>query len=206
MLSNIEVPIYKMPAKRAIKIIQESSGKPIKEIKKFYQGISTHEIKKLKSNSPYATFSKKEVKQLLRDTHKKGLFLSEEKIKKEFNIIKQEETKRKIEYSKNRTKLMERMEKLKSGKSPILGREIDRVIEKKPRSKDGRREDRADRIRDMIVDITLEKTEKKDKFDNNIVERKRGASFEGKDKVDNAQNKKNIEKEKSFHKKDIIDL
>lgn len=191
MFSNVEIPIYKMPAKRAIKIIEKSSGKSIKEIEKFYKGVNTHEIKKIKSNSPYTTFSRKEVKQLLRDTHKKGLFLSEEKIKKEFNVIKKEETKRKISYGKGRTKLMERMEKLKSGKDPILDREIDKTVSRRPESKDGRRENRADEIRNMIVDITGEK-DKKDNVNNNIVENQGQKVSDDKNKISNAQNKKDI--------------
>ncbi|MCD4705718.1 hypothetical protein K8R61_01410 [bacterium] len=205
MLSNVEIPIYKMPAKRAIKIIEKSSGKSIKEIEKFYKGVNTHEIKKIKSNSPYTTFSKKEVKQLLRDTHKKGLFLSEEKIKKEFNIIQKEETKRKIAYGKGRTKLMERMEKLKTGKDSVLNREIDRTVSRRPKSKDGRRESRADRIKNMIVDVTIEK-EKKDSVNNNISGDQVSTAPDDKNKIGNTQNAKDTKKESEFHKKDIIDL
>ena len=206
MLSNVEVPIYKMPAKKAIKIIRESSGKSKKEIEKFYKGINTHEIKKIKSHSPYTTFSKKEIKQLLRDTHNKGLFLSEEKIKEEFEIIRQEEIKRKIEYSEGRTKLMERMEKLKSGKDPILGREIDQIVGRRPKSKDGRKESRSDRIRNLIVDVTVEKSEQDKNKDNSSMENKDWTVPDEKGKISDAQKKKNIKKESEFHKKDIIDL
>ncbi|NCF75273.1 MAG: hypothetical protein GWO87_02180 [Xanthomonadaceae bacterium] len=205
MLSNVKVPIYKMPAERAIKIIEKSSGKPIREIKKFYKGINTHEIRKLKSNSPYTTFSRKEVKQLLRDTHKKGLFLSEKKIKKEFDIISQEETKRKIEYSKGRTKLMERMENLKSGEDPILSREIDRTVDKRAKSIKERKGRRVDRIRDMVLKTSLGK-QKENKIQDNTTKNKDQTDNKNYDNIDNIQSKTNIKEKNLFHKKDIIDL
>lgn len=152
MALDIKVPVSKLPAKRTLDIIQKASGKPMYKVKGFYKGFDTKESQKIKSNIKHNALSKKEVKQLIRDSKKEGLHMNETRLRQEFEKIAKEEKKRKIQYSKGRAKLAARMERIKTGEEGALFRQFSGSRDEKSSSEE-RKKERASRVVGVISDV-----------------------------------------------------
>ncbi len=158
MALDLKIPVSKLPAKKTLDIIQKASGKPMYKVKNFYKSFDTRESRKIKSNIKHNNLSKKEVKQLIRESQKEGLYMNETKLRKEFEKIEEEEKIRKIQYSKGRAKLAARMERIKSGEEEAYFRKFE-GSKHGGNSKEERKKQRAMRIQGVISD--LGKNEKK---------------------------------------------
>ncbi len=216
MLSGFKPPIKKIPLKTTLDIIQRASGKPLKEIKNFYQNLNTFEGKKVAKNSPYTQFSATQFKKLLQDTHKQGFFLSENKIKKELKVLAEQEKKHRIKYSLERSKLTERLNRLKGkGGDDFMEREIERTFKRRALSSNEKRNQRAERIHNIIADINSQKTkesssEKKDSLNSQqkwIQTTNNKNSSDSSKKTDSFSDKKiSSQKNFPFDKKRPLDL
>lgn len=143
---DLEIPVKKIPVKRTIEIIRKASGKPKNTIKAFYKNLDTHAGKKVRNNTNTGTLNKNDVKRLIKDSRKQGLFLSEEKLRQEFKEIKKEEIQRRIKYGKLRNKMSERLEKIKAGHFESSS-EYKRIKE----GRKNKRELRLERVHDIMM-------------------------------------------------------
>lgn len=146
---DLKIPIKKMPVKRTMEIISKASGKPKNTIKTFYKNLGTYAAKKVCSNSNTGTLNQNDVKKLIKDSRKQGLFLSEEKLKQEFGEIAKEEKQRRIKYGKLRNKMSERLEKIKDGHFESSS-EYKRIKE----GRKNKKEQRLDRVHAIMMGVT----------------------------------------------------
>lgn len=143
---DLEIPIKKMPIKRTMEIIRKASGKPKNTIKAFYKNLDTHAGRKVSNNPNTGNLNRNDVKRLIKDSRKQGLFLSEEKLKQEFSEIGEEEKQRMIKYGKLRNKMSERLEKIKAGHFESSS-EYKRVKE----GRKNKRELRLEKVHDIMI-------------------------------------------------------
>lgn len=114
----------KMKIEEATKMMGNAFNKKPWEIKKFYKNLDSREAKIIKTHSG-GSLTKKQVEQLFKDTKEKGgFYYSKTKAQKAFNEITvkksgknaEDKKQRLIEYGKKRTRMAERLEKVKTGR------------------------------------------------------------------------------------------
>lgn len=159
MALNPKIPSSRLPAKKTLDIIQKASGKPMYKVKNFYKDLDSKESQKIKTNIKHNALSKKEVKQLIRDSEKEGLYINETRLRQEFDKIAEKEKKRKLQYSKGRAKLSARLERIKSGEESELFRKFKGSREERGSSEE-RKKERSSRVRGVISDVITKGSKK----------------------------------------------
>ncbi len=110
-----DLPSRQIPAKRAMDIIRKASGMSEDSIKKNLRQFNSGEVRKISHNVKKNFITQKEMRSLLRKAEQSGMKISSSKISMAYNKINKEEKKRKIQYGKERSKMIDRITEVEQG-------------------------------------------------------------------------------------------
>ncbi len=160
MFSKLKLPLKEIPPEDAMEIVHKATGKTPHEIKKFYKTLNTKEAQRVINNK--FKLNQNQFRKLLSDTHKNGFFVDSKKLKKKLKEIQKAESQRKIQYSKGRNKLAQRLERLKmDGEASFLVREIEKKMQRENLGAIDRRRVKAEKVHETILEIQRQHTNNK---------------------------------------------
>jgi hypothetical protein len=110
-----DLPSKQIPAKRAIDIIRKASGMSVDGIKKNLRQFNSGEIRKISHNVKKNFITQKEMRSLLRKAEQSGMKISSSKISMAYNQINREEKKRKVQYGKERDRMVDNLTSVEKG-------------------------------------------------------------------------------------------
>lgn len=161
MSSNLKIPMSKLPAEKTLNIIKNATKKPMYQVKNFYETMDTDEAKKINIGLKKNTLTKPQIKKLIRDSKKEGLYMNETDLREGFERADKEEKQRKIKYSKGRQKLSERLKRIKTGEEGTRFRGFDDERRKRFSSEE-RKKARSERVQEAIIGTSHSSHIKKD--------------------------------------------
>ncbi len=158
---NLKVPMSKLPAEKTLNIIKNATGKPMYKVKNFYESMDTKEAEKINIGLKRNTLTKVQIKKLIRDSKKEGLYMNQTELREGFERAEKEEKQRKIKYSKGRAKLSARLERIKTGEEGAKFRDFDDKRRKRFSSEE-RKKARSEKVQEAITGTSHSSNIKKD--------------------------------------------